>query len=326
MQQRNILYSIMALAAVFATACGHSESTPQPFKGYWKASAVSDSADNAYIYSVRLDPYDSTVCDAGQEKVVGVLSIAEDRAVPRIVTSDVIKEMDIDGNTAHVKYVQESSGQLWTGTLHFDPSDSTLTFENGEMLAPGQSGDTVPVNLPYDVNPSTLTFEHESTRPNFKSIPTYNLVLQLPDRVYYRNILADESIEPPFGDVQLRCYYPATDEDVHITNEIGESPLSSKFDATIVDCWPLTEAPGLMIIVWNGNSGGFQQSTLYRVDNHNTFEELDYVSGRRPARYDSDEKPDAAEISSMIRNGKKVKVYDPDTRETRLYDLNGHRL
>lgn len=80
-----------------------------------------------------------------------------------------------------------------------------------------------------------------------------------------------------------------------------------------------------MLIIWTGGRQ-YQESTLYRVDESNKFVDVDYVIGRRPARYDADDKPDPADISKMVRNGKQVRVYDPRTRETRIYDLSGRRI
>ena len=150
-------------------------------------------------------------------------------------------------------------------------------------------------------------------------------MLELPDRVYYRSIIADETIAPPFGEVQLRCYYPETDRDINITNELGESPLSSQFMANIIDCWPLPGEPGLMLILWTSTER-YQEYTLYRIGERNVFRDIDYVTGRRPSRYVMDEKVDSMEISSIIRNGKRVRVYDPASREVRVYDLAGHLI
>lgn len=321
-----LLYSVIFATAAFAllAAC-HKYATKDPFKGCWTAKVTSPDGEAAYTYTVRLDPYGSTVCSDGHDDCLGVLTITEDGAVPRVVTIDEVKEATIDGDELHVKYVQESSGQLWSGTFRLDPDDMTLTFANGEMLAPGPDGSTTPSDLPYAVRPTELTFTQVDARPNFKNIPLYNLIYELPDRVYYRYALADESVAPPFGDMQIRCYFPETDRDIHITNELGDAPLSAKFSSTIVDCWPLPDGPGLMMVIWTGTRK-YQKATLFRIDEDNKFKAIDVVSGRRPAAYDSDEQPDSTQISSMMRRGTKVRVFDPFLQEERIYDLSGHRL
>ncbi|MBJ2183829.1 MAG: hypothetical protein JFR38_04855 [Muribaculaceae bacterium] len=318
------LYILTTMLAVMLTACTGSGTTTEegPFRGYWSATETNDDGDGGSCLHIRLDFYDRTVCADGFENVLGVMSISEDMAVYTPVTADLIKEVEIVGaNEARIKYVQQESGSLWSGTLKYHPSSRALTFENGERL----SSDSLPEVKPYAVDPSKIEFAFVSDRPNYKVIPPYNILLKLPDRVYYRNVVADESIAPPFGDVQLRCYFPETDRDVLITNEVGMSPLGSNYRATIIDCWALPEEPGLMLIIWTGGRQ-YQESTLYRVDESNKFVDVDYVIGRRPARYDADDKPDPADISKMVRNGKQVRVYDPRTRETRIYDLSGRRI
>ena len=238
----------------------------------------------------------------------------------------MIKRAEVVGeNEARIEYVQQSSGQLWSATLTYDPESRSISFANGKMLSSGHDKNAAPAKMPYSFDPSSITFEHVSDKPNFKQIPGYNRVLELPDRVYYRSIIADETIAPPFGEVQLRCYYPETDRDINITNELGESPLSSKFMANIIDCCPLPGEPGLMLILWTSTER-YQEYTLYRIGERNVFRDIDYVTGRRPSRYVMDEKVDSMEISSIIRNGKRVRVYDPASREVRVYDLAGHLI
>ncbi|MDE6109873.1 MAG: hypothetical protein K2F72_06275, partial [Muribaculaceae bacterium] len=138
-------YTIILVAVALAVlgACRNMEK--DPFKGCWTAKISSDDGEATYLYTVRLDPYGSTVCAHGHENQPGVMTIAEDQAVPRIITTDVVTECTIDGDCLHIKYIQESSGQLWSGTFTINPDDKTLTFTNGEMLAPGPDGSTTPV-------------------------------------------------------------------------------------------------------------------------------------------------------------------------------------
>lgn len=318
-------YTIILVGVALGVLVACSRMEKYPLKGCWSAKIVSDDGEVTYLYTVRLDPYGSTVCADGHENKPGVMTIEEDQAVPKVVTTDVVTECTIDGDNLHIKYIQESSGQLWSGTFSLNPDGKTLTFTNGEMLAPGPDGSRKPVELPYAVNPTKLVFSFVDARPNYKKVPLYNLIYELPDRVYYRYALADEQTAPPFGDFQIRCYYPETDRDIHITNELGDSPLSAQFSSTVVDCWPLPDEPGLMMVIWTGTRK-FQKSILYRIDNSNKFKAIDVVSGRRPASYDTEEKPDSTEISSMMRRGTKVRVYDPFLQEVRMYDLSGHRL
>ena len=95
--------------------------------------------------------------------------------------------------------------------------------------------------------------------------------------------------------------------------------------ANIIDCWPLPGEAGLMLILWTSTER-YQEYTLYRIGERNVFRDIDYVIGRRPSRYVMDEKVDSMEISSIIRNGKRVRVYDPASREVRVYDLAGHLI
>lgn len=320
-----LIFIATAAIAGGCSGCGDTGAAHGPFKGYWSALAEADSSDTGYKYHVRLDFYDTTVCVDGFEHSLGVLSIDEDRAIYKPVTADVIKEVNIISNTeADIKYIQQSSGQLWSGKLLYDPASHTMTFANGHMLKPGADGDTTPVCLPYSIKPTDIAFGHVSDKPNHKEIPGHYTVLQLPDRIYYRNVIADESTEPPFGDVQLRCYYPATDRDINITNEIGLSPLASSYNATIIDCWKIPDAAGLMLIIWTG-SPNFQEFTLYRVDDDNKFKDVDYVIGRRCTSVGLD-RPDSTEVASLYRAGSRVRAYDPRTRTTRVYDLSGRHI
>lgn len=326
MMGHTILRLIFAAALAVAVA-GCGKSPEKPFKGYWYSVVPNADGDGGSRMHIRLDFYDNTVSVDGFDKVAGVMSITEDRSVYTPITADLIKEVKFVGdNKADIKYVQQSSGQLWSGSLTYDPLTRSMTFSNGEMLEPGPSRDTVPVELPYPSDPTLQALDFVSEKPNYKEIPSYYLVLELPDRIYYRNIIADETVAPPFGDMQLRCYYPETDRDVNITNEVGVSPLGSNYNATIIDCWPLEGEPGLMLITWTAGPR-YQEFTLYRVDDSNRFIDVDYVIGRRPARAGVDEdNPEKSEIATMVRNGKQVRVYDPRDSETRVYDLAGHRL
>ena len=323
---RNIFRVSIAVFSFSALFSCSERKEEHPFKGHWTAYVSNADDDGGNKCFVRLDFYDNTVCADGFENVAGVLSIAEDRAIYKPITADVIKRAEVVGeNEARIEYVQQSSGQLWSATLTYDPESRSISFANGKMLSSGHDKNAAPAKMPYSFDPSSITFEHVSDKPNFKQIPGYNRVLELPDRVYYRSIIADETIAPPFGEVQLRCYYPETDRDINITNELGESPLSSKFMANIIDCWPLPGEPGLMLILWTSTER-YQEYTLYRIGERNVFRDIDYVTGRRPSRYVMDEKVDSMEISSIIRNGKRVRVYDPASREVRVYDLAGHLI
>ena len=323
--KKTVKYTIIFACVALGVLVACHSTRKDHFKGCWTATISSDDGEAVYQYTVRLDPYNATVCADGFENKQGIMTITEDQAVPRVVTTDVVTKSTIDGNQLHIEYIQESSGQLWSGTFTIDNNDNTLTFVNGEMLAPGPDGSTTPVELPYAVNPSKLAFDFVDARPNYKKVPLYNLIYRLPDRVYYRYALADEQVAPPFGDVQIRCYFPDTDKDIHITNEIGDAPLSAQFSSTIVDCWPLPDETGLMMIIWTGTRK-YQKSILYRIDESNKFVAVDVVSGRRPASYDLDEQPDSTQISRMIRKGTKVRVFDPFLQEERNYDLSGRRL
>lgn len=323
MKLYKILPALIVLVLILASCGAEKRTEPQPWKGYWFAKTQIDGSDDAMKAFIRLDFYNSTVCADGFENRLGVLSLTKDRTVYTPVTADVVTSAEIVSSTeARITYVQQSSGQLWSATLYLNPKDSTLTMKNGKMLHIGPSGVGEPADMPYAINPTTLTFKKISDRPNYKEIPSYELVMALPDRSYYVHCLVDEEQAPPFGDVQLRCYFPETDRDIHITNEVGESPLNARFRATIIDCWPLPDEPGLGLIVWTGGKE-MQEFTLYRIDDENTFEAVDYIVGRRPDRYRGEHIADSASICSMVRDGRRVKVYDSQKREERVYDLAG---
>lgn len=323
--------SISAICIIFAAiataiaGCNNGKSPENPFVGYW-GKVVSDDSLGGFKYFVRLDFQDTTACDQGFENVLGVLTISEDKPIYKGVTADLITDAVITGPyDADIKYIQQRSGQLWSGKIHMDPATKSIHFQQGEMLEPGPDGDTIPVDLPYPVRPTEIEFEHISDRPNYKEIPSYYMVAEMPDRIYYRYIVADEEVEPPFGDVQLRCYYPATDRDVLITNEVGESPIGTRFNATIVDCWRIPDASGIMLVVWSGTTRN-QEISLYRVDEDNTFEEVAYVVGRRPVAEIGEAQPDPSEVAKLYRDGKEVKMYNPQTGERHTFDLSGRCL
>lgn len=326
MDMRKLLLILSSIiTTVILGACSASEER-LPFKGYWYASASADSIEGDNNFYIRLDFYDSTVCADGFENVLGVMSISMNTPVYKAITADVIKEATVTAdNEAEIKYVQQRSGQLWSGRLLFDPKTRRVTFVNGQMIATGHNGDTVPVDQPYSIKPASLNFEQISKKPNYKEIPAYHLVLELPDRVYYRNVLADETIAPPFGDMQLRCYYPETDKDINITNALGDSPLSSRFNARIIDCWKTPGENGLMLIIWSGGRR-FQEFTLYRVDDSNIFKDIDYTTGRRNIADNEGRLPAAEDVATIMREGREVRVYDPRNHETRMYDLAGKRI
>ena len=319
-----LLICAVIVSAIIIGSCSEKKEI-KPFKGYWYAVAA-DSIEGDNQFHIRIDFYDTTVCADGFENALGVMSIALNRPVYKAVTADVIKQVNIVSDTeADIKYVQQSSGQLWSGKLRYDPDTKQLTFSNGTMLDAGLKGDTLPVDQPYSIKPATLFFDNVSEKPNYKEIPVYNLVLELPDRVYYRNFLADETVAPPFGDMQLRCYYPATDKDINITNSLGDSPLSARFNARIIDCWKIPGENGLMLIIWTGGRR-FHEFTFYRVDDSNEFRDIDYVIGRRNVPDTDDAMPDPEEVASMLRSGKEVRVYDPRDHQQRVYDLSGTRI
>lgn len=325
MKLYRILPALVVLILILTSCKGVDNNAGRPWRGYWYANISNPDGDGGHRMYVRLDFYDSTVCADGFENALGVLSIAKDRSVYTPVTADLVTSAEILNDTeARITYVQQSSGQLWSGTVRRNPATGALTFRNGKMLRPGPSGADEPADLPYEVNPTKIEFDKISDKPNHKDIPSYELIMALPDRSYYLHCLAEESQAPPFGDVQLRCYFPETDRDINITNEIGESPLDARFRSTIIDCWQLPDEPGLGLIVWAADER-MQEFTLYRIGNKNTFEAVDYIIGRRPDRYRGEHIPDSAEICSMYRDGRKVKVYDPSTRENRVYNLSARR-
>jgi len=277
---------------------------------------------------MRLDFYGKAVCLDNYENVAGVICIAQENDVCAPVSSCFIKDVELSGpDVASVVYVpSDAPGQLWSGRMEYNPDTRSITFYKGKVL----SGDSVACGSDAGWScarqASGMVFDFVSKHPNYKNIPPYYVVQTLPDRVYYRNIVADETVAPPFGDVQLRCYYPGDDKDVNITNEVGESPLGPRFNATIIDCWPLPDETGLMAIIWTGLHGG-QEFTFYRVDNDNRFKEVDYTVGFRAGSFHNTGKAvEQSEIASMSREGDTVKVYDPSVPETRMYDLAGRRL
>lgn len=321
------LYKILPaliLLVLLLASCGAEKHPEQPWKGYWYAVTSNPGGDGGNKLYVRLDFYDSTVCADGYENVLGVLTMTKDRSVYTPVAADLITSVDIQSpKEARINYIQQVTGQLRSGTLK-RADDGSLTFVDGKMLRAGKPGMKDSPEGVYDVDPATLVFNKISDKPNYKEIPTYELVMTLPDRSYYLHALMTETEAPPFGDVQLRCYFPDTDRDINITNEVGDSPLNSRFHATIVDCWPLPGEPGLGLIIWSGGED-MQELTLYRVNDRNTFEAVDYVVGRRPDRYLGEQMPDSAAICSVVREGRLVKVRDPLRQETRVYDLAGNR-
>lgn len=311
---------VLALAAASCGGTGESAGNEGPFKGYWRAAVPNSSGEGGCLVRLRLDFYGHTVRDENNDSVAGVINVAEDRSVYFPVSLDVVRSIDrIDGNEAHFRYVHGSNGKEYSGVLVFNPSDSTLTFRSSEIVA-----DSVGLLASYPFNREEVVFEFVSDRPNFKNVAVNDRVLELPDRVYYRTVIADTSVAAPFGDTQLHCYYTELDRDVKIANEIGISPFGSNYNASIVDCWALPDEPGLMIITSTGGPR-FQEFTYYRVDDSNILKDIDYVIGRRPAAPADEDAPDPSEVASMVRNGKQVRVYDPQQHETRIYDLSGHR-
>ncbi|MDE6269434.1 MAG: hypothetical protein K2M12_01095 [Muribaculaceae bacterium] len=318
MKLYKILPALVVLVLILA-GCGKDKTKEGPWKGYWFGNVTNETGDNAINFYLRLDLYGSTVCAGGFENALGVLSISKDRTRFTPLTSDVVTGARIISDTvAEIEYVQQSSGQLWSGTFTYNPKTHRLSFKNGKMLRPGPSGSTEPVELPYEVSPEGREFDFVSEKPNYKEIRSYEMIMELPDRTYYLKCLADEVEAPPYGDVQLRCYFPETDRDILIANEVGESPLSARFRATIIDCWELPDQPGIGVIVWRGGPTD-QEFTLFRVDDTDTFREIDYVSGLRPARF-NDAPIDSTKMCFMSREGRVIKVFDPINQETRLYD------
>lgn len=321
----NKIYSILAagLLTFVATSCGNDSASADengPFKGYWRAEVANVDGNGGSVVRVRLDFYDKTVRVGELDSLVGVINVAEDRSVYAPVAVDVIERIDkIDGNKAHFRYVQRATGKEFGGMLVFNPTDRSLTFRCADTPADSAEGAKA-----YPFNREEIVFEFVSEKPNFKNVPVSDRLLELPDRVYYRAVIADTTVAQPFGDTQLHCYYTELDRDVKITNEIGISPFGANYNATIVDCWALPEEPGLMVITTSG-SPRFQEFACFRVDNSNILSDVDYVIGRRPVAPGEEDAPDPAAVASMVRNGKQVRVYDPQLHETRIYDLSGHR-
>lgn len=318
-------YSILAagVLALAAASCGGKDVSADadgPFKGYWRAEVTNADGESGSLVRVRLDFYGNMVHTAARDSLAGVMNVAEDRSVYVPLAMDVVTSVDtIDGNEAHFRYVQHTTGKELGGVFTYNPDDKSLTFRGC-----GQEADSASGAYLYPFNREEVKFEFISDKPNFKSVPVNNRVLELPDRIYYRAVVADSSSLMIGGDEQLHCYYTKLDRDVKITNEIGISPFGSNYNSTIVDCWALPDEPGLMIITTAG-SPRFQEFACYRVDDSNILRDIDYVTGRRPVAHGGEDAPDPSAVASMVRNGKQVRVYDPLLHETRIYDLAGHR-
>ncbi|MDE6137724.1 MAG: hypothetical protein K2F97_09645 [Muribaculaceae bacterium] len=319
------IYSILAagalsLAAVSCGGNGDSAEKEGPFKGYWRAEVNNVDGNGGSVVRVRLDIYGNSVRTSKLDSLIGVINVAEDRSVYAPVAVDVIKSIDkIDGNEIHFSYVQRATGKEFSGVFIFNPTDKSLTFRSS-----GNQTDSAESAAAYPFSREELVFEFMNEKPNFKNVPLSDRLLELPDRMYYRAVIADTAVAQPFGDNQLHCYYTELDRDVKITNEIGISPFGANYNSTIVDCWALPEEPGLMVIITSG-SPRYQEFACFRVDDSNILRDVDYVIGRRPLASGEDGAPDPSEVASMVRNGKQVRVYDPQMGETRIYDLSGHR-
>lgn len=311
----------LVLLVLLLASCGRQKAAEGPWKGYWFANVRSECGNDGVDMHMRLDFYGSSVSSGGFENALGVLGLQKEGAGFTPIMADVITSANIinDGE-AEIEYVKQSTGELWSGMLFLNSETGQLTFRNGKMLREGASGNSARVVLPGGVTADMLVLDHLSEKPNFKNIRSYELVMELPERTYYMKCRADEMEAPPYGDLQLRCYYPDTDQDVPVLNEVGESPLDPRFRSRIIDCWSLPDGSGIGLIVWRGGDSD-QEFTLFRIGEDNKFREVDYVTGARPGRF-NDTQPDEDKICVMMCDGQVVRVYDPAAKETRIYDKN----
>lgn len=327
MKQINFFKAFVLLATLILTTSCTSSSLK--FKGTWHFSYFETEGPDAGLgseYTLWLDPDEKTVGQGCYNNVIGVIKSRQLDNIYDGTTFAEITEFTLEGDSAQIKYRHKETGEIWKATLTLNTDGNVIRWIGGEMY---KSGPNSPKELiasdaenPLYFEPSDAELTKISDSPNFKEIKGESIVCELPDRIFYREEVSDYDDKEQEWIIhnQLRCQITAQGLDKSVyetTYSWGGIDLSS-----ISDVWAYPDNKGMLFVVWEGGTE-FQTFQLYRTDGISNAELLDTVDGPRdnPERDLSND-----DIPSVTKVGNTIEVHDPNTNQTRKYDLRGDKL
>ena len=149
-----------------------------------------------------------------------------------------------------------------------------------------------------------------------KEIDEEALLVELPDRIYYRSTGSTPENETEESE-QIRCFNKKTGEDdIVVEFAPTESPLEGN---SVENAWELPDHSGLALVLYSGGNE-MQFLSLYRITLGKT-EEIITVCG-----LSDDIDASLEEIPAIDKTEKGVKVYDPEAKRTTWYGLDCNPL
>lgn len=159
-------------------------------------------------------------------------------------------------------------------------------------------------------------YSNSSALQYAKEIDEEALLIELPDRIYYRSTCCTPENETEESE-QIRCFNKKTGEDDTVVEfSPTESPLEGN---SVENAWELPDHSGIALVLYSGGNE-MQFLSLYRIS-LGKAEEIITVCG-----LSDDIDASLEEIPVIDKTEKSVKVYDPEAKRTTWYGLDCNPL
>ncbi len=309
-----VFYALMFVIS----SCGGNSSS---FKGTWQFSYADEDMEEDYI--LWLDPDGKTVNQNLYSNVLGVIRSRIDCGGNFGTTFAEITEFEPHGNSAEIKYRHTETGEIHKASLTLFPEDNTLQWE---YVGLHKSGNNTPKEYnpsdaenPAYLEPNNTKFTKTSDSPNYKEISPENVVLELPNSIYYTENGETSELDDDGSWMvhnQLRCQSLKEGTDNIIYDTTYE--WGSEIPFIINDIWPMADNRGVYFTIWDGGTQ-FQTISLYKTDGSSKANIIDEVEGLRFSPLNDDVSDE--DVPSVAKENGKIRVYDPQKKQTRDYDL-----